>query len=900
MSDKDRKQGSQSDNKYFKNNFNKDTNSAAKKEVVYFVKKNNNDGEEKEVKEINEKDHKKSHHKDEEEEVAPKHSKLRDEIFDLYDWFMSGDRTVRDTEGEVARLKAWIEDYSNNTKGGKSDIKFNMKPIVVRDTAVSVNLKYQKNWRQYPEKWQMFLEALDKLQIHPVAILGIFQAIEEFKIYLEKDKTELAELLQRLRTVGSKGWWGISIEYIEKYVLVFNVGELTSKEDVNRVCGEIDRLLSRQNPKHAAIMILAFNMMKYYDGKSIIKQLLGLDLVDEAVRFVGNDEQLARFFLLNINPNKHASKGREVIKKFNFDPYDFKGIVRAQSFLAIRSLVKRLNWMLAEDILQLDTRAELGQLVDVLVREKMLNEALSVAQRNQLDLSRDVTKASELTLTSTRGLTPAPNTLLTKDEFGPTEVYLEGKDLDSYLTLATFGIKESDVKFINKEGPLFDEVTSKILESNRVGVDAEFRGDLIGYSDSKIAILQIASNQIVAIFDFIALEGSEKLYDFCVKLFSSPDIEKLGHTFTSDIKCLRSSFKGKPLDFANVINIDQVFTEGTTKFGLAAIVKKVFNKEFSKYNQQSNWRRRPLRRSQIHYAALDAVATMKCFENIEKTKDPRVETVQHENYSSSQSESPSKKGDKKGAVVQNEQLLNEYREKKHYKFIIDATTKKLATNLRNIGLDAAWVDEKMKPNEICKMAEQEERIILTRDNKLLTCKKTQPLVKIISNNPYSQLQQIIKLLDIKVTKDKLLSRCVKCNDKSLKLIPFEEAQKTLKWENAQDSNIKEYWQCGSCNQIYWEGGTFDRAKKMFSQLISSTNTLEKQPSEILEDKSDDDEESSDSIEHIRQKQFKTEEKIGAEGVDLSPAHPNSQPIDNELSADHLGKAPSEDMMEEKP
>jgi len=52
--------------------------------------------------------------------------------------------------------------------------------------------------------------------------------------------------------------------------------------------------------------------------------------------------------------------------------------------------------------------------------------------------------------------------------------------------------------------------------------------------------------------------------------------------------------------------------------GLARIVESEFGKKFSKYNQESAWSQRPLRRGQIHYAALDAVASLHLFLIINK------------------------------------------------------------------------------------------------------------------------------------------------------------------------------------------------------------------------------------------------------------------------------------------
>jgi uncharacterized protein with PIN domain len=177
----------------------------------------------------------------------------------------------------------------------------------------------------------------------------------------------------------------------------------------------------------------------------------------------------------------------------------------------------------------------------------------------------------------------------------------------------------------------------------------------------------------------------------------------------------------------------------------------------------------------------------------------------------------------KSVMVQNEKLLKELIKAKHFKFIVDGMLKKLAYNLRNIGLDAVFAEEGTTGKDLLAIAHLEERIILTRDSKLINMKKEAPLIKIMSNDPYQQLITLMHMLQIKVKKEDLLSRCVKCNSPHIDVISVEEALKSLNWENQESNKVTEFWRCRDCSQIYWEGGTFDRAKKMFEKLIEESN-----------------------------------------------------------------------------
>lgn len=762
---------------------------------------------------------------EEEEDKPPQVSQLLNKLKEFYEEYIVSPISKQTTQKSVLELKGWLDKYASNVKGGKTDIKFNMRPPKIKEICNNIHLHYQANWKIFPQKWQLLLEVMGLNQVHPVLLVSVFQSINDFKAVM-KSSDEYTDLIKLLRGLGGQGWWVISIDNIQRYATAFEVTQLPTEEDKKLVHSEIDRLISKQVYPDAAVMIQAFNMYKDFNCDNLTRVLAAKDYVEEAIRFLGDDPSLARIAIKAMNANKHASKARELIRKFNFDPNDFEHIVRAQTFLAVRSLVKRLGWMLSEEIVSSYGQLEKAVLVDVLIRDKLFSEALGVAQRYGIRLPGRLSEEFR----NAPKMVPKVNTLMIKDDFGPSEVYLEGADETKYLHMSYFGFKESDVIFLNKEGPLFDETTTKLLSAKTVGVDAEFSSDLIGYKQSTIATLQLATTDIVVIIDFLALENNDKLYDFCCKFFSDSNIEKIGHTFTSDVKCLRSTFKDRPMEFANVINIDNVFVEGNRKFGLAQIVKKVYDKEFSKYNQQSNWKRRPLRRSQIHYGALDAVATLNILLQVRKDGSPLVENIEAENYEAKPtgaSESPSKKD----IVVQHPELLEEYKQKKDFRFLVDGMLKKLAHNLRNIGLDAVFAEESMKPKQVVELAHSEDRIILTRDRKLMDCKKEKPLIRIQHTDPFMQVKQIIDLLNIQVTKASLLSRCVKCNAKDLKVLSFEEAQKTLQWENQDACQVDEFWQCNQCQQIYWEGGTFDRAKKMFSRLINSGEAGQEEISE---------------------------------------------------------------------
>ena len=50
------------------------------------------------------------------------------------------------------------------------------------------------------------------------------------------------------------------------------------------------------------------------------------------------------------------------------------------------------------------------------------------------------------------------------------------------------------------------------------------------------------------------------------------------------------------------------------------MVEKLIGKKLCKFEQRSNWNRRPLKKSQLHYAALDALVCEVLYDILKKDK----------------------------------------------------------------------------------------------------------------------------------------------------------------------------------------------------------------------------------------------------------------------------------------
>ena len=95
------------------------------------------------------------------------------------------------------------------------------------------------------------------------------------------------------------------------------------------------------------------------------------------------------------------------------------------------------------------------------------------------------------------------------------------------------------------------------------------------------------------------------------------------------------------------------------------------------------------------------------------------------------------------------------------KFMVDINVKKLARNLRIIGIDTTLVPE-MRLADIGSFATSQQRILLTRNRELLKCNSVVHGHLLRSENHVIQLQEVVKRYELKpyITP---FARCITCN-----------------------------------------------------------------------------------------------------------------------------------------
>lgn len=504
-----------------------------------------------------------------------------------------------------------------------------------------------------------FIQANNKLKSNPLINISLYKAIDSYSYslndilkksknsnlskvpllsetnklsdkYKENDKiplkatvSQIETYYQKLTLVGLSNWKEIPLNEIKSFSSSFNMKNL-STEQAEPIVAKVNEQIKDQNYKQSVDLINSFHLQKYFECKVLIEVLIGRDSIDQAIGLTDGDVELTTFLIHKINPKKHNKVASGLINKLKLNPNDFPALLESQMYSALFSFVKRHDWMKTEELAKRYPGGML-MLINILIRNKQFDEALSVAQRNSVDVPDD---KMEIIRTSNPYPKQVENTLLNNDYFGPTEVILEGKKPEEYLLLSDFGISEEDVHFIDSEDhPQFQASIDHYLNSKVVGCDSEFTGKITRFGQSGVATLQMASESLTVIYDCISLKTSQTFIKFLIDFFQSLRIEKVGHTFSSDVTCLNQTFNTKMV-FNSIVNIENAYKqESKMTLGLSKIVFLEYKKKLSKYNQESNWCQRPLRRGQVHYGAMDAVSVLYLLKKVREDPGERKNFV---------------------------------------------------------------------------------------------------------------------------------------------------------------------------------------------------------------------------------------------------------------------------------
>ncbi len=133
------------------------------------------------------------------------------------------------------------------------------------------------------------------------------------------------------------------------------------------------------------------------------------------------------------------------------------------------------------------------------------------------------------------------------------------------------------------------------------------------------------------------------------------------------------------------------------------------------------------------------------------------------------------------------------------RFLADAMLGRLARWLRILGYDAEYFPG--EDDDLIRLARQEDRVLLTRDTRLLRRRPLPPHLFIESDHVMEQLRQVVAALRLNPAAPPA-HRCACCN---VVLEPRDKVQVAGLVPDFVWSQHEAFWSCPRCQRIYWAG-----------------------------------------------------------------------------------------------
>ena len=133
------------------------------------------------------------------------------------------------------------------------------------------------------------------------------------------------------------------------------------------------------------------------------------------------------------------------------------------------------------------------------------------------------------------------------------------------------------------------------------------------------------------------------------------------------------------------------------------------------------------------------------------------------------------------------------------RFIADVMLGRLARWLRILGYDVLYSNG-FADEEIVELAQEDDRVILTRDVRMLERRGAQNHVFIESGDLDTQMEQVIGALHLE--RLELFSRCLECN----RILEIETREAVEGRVPPYVFGTQEFFKsCPECSRIYWPG-----------------------------------------------------------------------------------------------
>ncbi|KAL1266933.1 hypothetical protein QQF64_002608 [Cirrhinus molitorella] len=344
-----------------------------------------------------------------------------------------------------------------------------------------------------------------------------------------------------------------------------------------------------------------------------------------------------------------------------------------------------------------------------------------------------------------------------------------------------------------------------------VGIDMEWRAGFGTVSSQRVALIQLAVQERVFLLDLCAhaISHHSTTVNFIRALLSDKNILKLGYGMSGDLRSLVSTWpelREEPMKMEGVLDLLHVHqevqrcwlgnkrcrsvevSEGPAEKGLSLLVQQVLGKPLNKTEQLSNWERRPLRTSQLRYAATDAFCLVDVY--LILSRDPKAFGLP-EDLRSIPSAQPAKSREEKKPKEKSKQSKRREAQQKpneshtvedcikvnseyqgptitppELRVVCDNMLQGLGRFLRCLGVDVKMLENTDDHKVAAELARAEGRVILTAGQPYQTLRSQvgegRCLTLDCSEKARDQAVRVLKHFHVHLTHADIFSRCQSC------------------------------------------------------------------------------------------------------------------------------------------
>lgn len=148
-------------------------------------------------------------------------------------------------------------------------------------------------------------------------------------------------------------------------------------------------------------------------------------------------------------------------------------------------------------------------------------------------------------------------------------------------------------------------------------------------------------------------------------------------------------------------------------------------------------------------------------------------------------------------------------------FVLDSNLGRLARYLRLLGFDCLYQND-YDDETVATIADQQQRIVLTRDRALLQRKIITRGYFVRAVHPRLQVKEVLARLDL-YRQVAPFSRCIRCNG-NLQVVEKQAVEARLEPKTRQ--YFDSFRMCTDCGQIYWQGSHHARSLQLIEELTT--------------------------------------------------------------------------------